>query len=600
MVEVTDRQLCFHMAATMALMVVGGTLAALSPLALKHLVDAATLGVDDGAATAGAILVPSAIYIAVLSGGRLVSDIRPVLANEVEQRLTAALRRRFFRHVLSLPLSTLLHRRGGELLHSLELGRGGVQLTVNHLLTSFVPTIFELSVMALILARLQQPDLMLVFGVTAALYIVVFATGSVRLIPHAHLVTDASLTVHGQLADGISNVETLRCFGAEGVVEESLEGSSGALTRRWRSYYRANAGTTLAATIVFGASLAACLTVTAHGVARGSLSVGDLVLSSVYLLQMIRPLEVLGSAARDISRALGCVPPLLDVLDEPSEPPPRLLASGKSETPRRAPSIRFEGITFGYEPDRPIIRDLNLEIAAGRTTAIVGPSGSGKSSLIRMLLRLYSPQAGRILLDGVPIDSLPLTDLRARMAFVPQDTVLLHASIASNISLGIPGASQEDIVRAAGAAQLQQLIERLPDRYDTLVGERGLKLSGGERQRLAIARAALRARMVFLLDEPTSMLDSETESNVMQAVRQIKAGSTTLIVAHRLSTVMDADEIVVLDQGVVRERGNHRSLIEHGGLYAQMWRRQVDGHAAAPDEILRRPASRDPTAAPVR
>lgn len=600
MVAVTDRRLLIQMTATMALMVVGGVLAALSPLALKHLVDAATVGVDDGAAKVGAILVPGAIYIAVLSGGRLVSDIRPMLANEVEQRLTAALRRRFFRHVLSLPLSTLLHRRGGELLHSLELGRGGVLLTVNHLLTSFVPTIFELSVMALILARLQQPDLLLVFGVTAALYIVVFATGSMRLIPHAHRVTDASLTVHGQLADGINNVETLRCFGAEAVVEESLEGSSRALTGRWRSYYRVNAGTTFGATIVFAVSLAACLTVTANGVARGSLSVGDLVLSSVYLLQMIRPLEVLGSAARDTSRALGSVPPLLDVLDEPTEPPPRLLTGGKSETPRHAPSIRFEGITFGYEPDRPIIRDLNLEIAAGRTTAIVGPSGSGKSSLIRMLLRLYSPQAGRILLDGVPIDSLQLTDLRARMAFVPQDTVLLHASIASNISLGISDASQEDIVRAARAAQLQQLIERLPDGYDTLVGERGLKLSGGERQRLAIARAALRARMVFLLDEPTSMLDSETESNVMQAVRQIKAGSTTLIVAHRLSTVLDADEIVVLDQGVVRERGNHQSLMEHGGLYALMWRRQVDGHATAPDEIFRRQASRCQPAASVR
>jgi ATP-binding cassette subfamily B protein len=233
-------------------------------------------------------------------------------------------------------------------------------------------------------------------------------------------------------------------------------------------------------------------------------------------------------------------------------------------------------LTFGYAPDKPVIHDLSLTIRAGSTVAFVGPSGSGKSTLLRLVLRLYAPQQGRILLDGIPIDGIPLRQVRNRMALVPQDTPLLHTSIAENISLATPDLAPGAIERAASAAQLDAVIESMPEGYRTVVGDRGLKLSGGERQRVAIARALVRKPSVFLLDEPTSALDSRTESEVLLALRRATEGCTTLIVAHRLSTVMHADQIVVLDQGRIREQGTHDDLLARQGLYAQLWQRQVE------------------------
>jgi ATP-binding cassette subfamily B protein len=220
---------------------------------------------------------------------------------------------------------------------------------------------------------------------------------------------------------------------------------------------------------------------------------------------------------------------------------------------------------------------LDLDVPAGRTTAIVGRSGSGKSSLVRLLLRLYEPQAGRILLDGRSIESLQAAELRARIGLVPQDTSLLQASVSNNIALGLPEASHDDIERAARHAQVHGLIDALPHGYGTLLGDRGQTLSGGERQRLAIARAILRKPSLYVLDEPTSMLDAKTEAGILQSLRELTAGCTTLVIAHRLSTVMHADEIVVLDGGRVHERGNHTQLLAQNGLYAQLWRQQTDG-----------------------
>ncbi|MFG6432961.1 ABC transporter ATP-binding protein [Roseateles sp. LYH14W] len=579
-----DKRLRLYIAATAGLVILGGVTAALAPLALKHLVDAAAGGAAVGAISLASVMVPGAIYVAVLCGGRLVGDVRPVLVNEVEQRLMKALRRRFVEHVLRLPLAGLLRQRSGELQHSLDLGITGAQLLLTHLISTCIPVVVELAVMTMILVQLGQPALIVLFGFTAVSYLAVFAVGSRRITRHVSAVTDASIAVHGKLADSLTNVETLRCFGAESAAEESLARASSRLVGAWRGYHRVSAGTALAATLIFGVSLAACITVAAEGVVSGSLSIGGLVLSSVYLLQMMRPLEIIGSAARDLARAYGFVQPLLSVLREPTEPGHNAATTSTPGWPRSAPSIRIEGLTFGYEPGRPVIRELDLEIPAGSTTAIVGPSGSGKSSLIRLMLRLYAPQSGRILLDGCPIESLGVAHLRSRIALVPQDTTLLHASIATNIALGRQDTGHADIARAATDAQLDQLVESLPSRYETVVGERGLKLSGGERQRLAIARALLRQSAIFLLDEPTSMLDSKTESAVLQAIRKIAANSTTLIVAHRLSTVMDADEIIVLDQGRIHERGTHADLLATGGLYSQLWRRQAEGNEASRDQ----------------
>jgi ATP-binding cassette subfamily B protein len=297
---------------------------------------------------------------------------------------------------------------------------------------------------------------------------------------------------------------------------------------------------------------------------------------------MVRPIESMGTAARDLSRALGNLRPLLDLL---AEPPAADSASAASTGPAKvwpspAATVRLENVHFGYAPHRPVLRGVDFEVPAGSTTAIVGRSGSGKSSVARLLMRLYAPQQGRILLDGRAIDSIDGKELRGDLvALVSQETALLHESVAANIALGRPAATREDILGAARGAQLEAVLSALPLGLDTLVGERGMHLSGGERQRVGIARALLRRPGLYILDEPTSMLDSKTEFEIQKALRTLGAAATTIVIAHRLSTVVDADEIIVLDEGRIRERGNHRSLIARDGLYAQMWRQQMDGNS---------------------
>jgi ATP-binding cassette subfamily B protein len=332
---------------------------------------------------------------------------------------------------------------------------------------------------------------------------------------------------------------------------------------------------------VFAVALLACLTIAAEAVAKGQLSVGGFVLTSVYMLQLVRPLETLGMAARDLARAKGFMRPLIDILAEPPEAWTERsdCAAAKWRAPASAPSIRFENVSFGYDSETPVIAGLDLEIPAGRTTAIVGRSGCGKSSLVRLLLRLHEPQEGRILIDGHPIESVPTAELRAMIGFVPQEAGLLQASVRNNIALGRPKATSQNIESATRRAQLHHLVDALPRGYDTPLGERGQTLSGGERQRLAIARAMLRKPLIYLLDEPTSMLDGRTEAAILPALRELTLECTTLVIAHRLSTIMDADQIVVLEDGRVQERGQHAELLARQGVYAQLWHQQTGGQA---------------------
>lgn len=577
---IADRAVLLNIGGTLLLVAFGGALSASSPLALKHLVDAVDSAVARPEVSAdGSVLALGALYVLVLIGSRIAADVRPLLAGKVEQRVLAALRQRFIEHLLRLPMSCLIKRRSGELLHSVDLAAAGAQLIVSHIANSVAPVLVELVVMLMILVELQQPALVKLFVVTAAMYLVVYTVGALRLTRYAQEVSTASLDVHAQLGDGIANVETFRCFGAGPQVEMGIRNASSTLACRWFQFNRMTVGISLQASIIFMSALAASLIIAADAVARSQMTVGGFVLANAYMLQMVRPLEVLGSAARDLSRAVEFMRPLLALLAEQVEPesnPPA--APGSTETlAAHAPSLRFENVHFEYRTGCPVLLGLDLEIPAGRTTAIVGSSGSGKSTLVRLLLRLYEPQAGRILLNGQTIETLPTAGLRALIGLVPQDCTLLHASAASNIALGVHGASREDIELAAQGAQIHRLIEAMPNGYDTLLGERGQTLSGGERQRLTIARALMRRPMIYLLDEPTSMLDSKTEVEIMQALRQLTAGCTTLLIAHRLSTVMHADEIVVLDGGRVQERGPHLELLARGGLYAQLWRQQTDG-----------------------
>jgi ABC-type multidrug transport system fused ATPase/permease subunit len=411
-----------------------------------------------------------------------------------------------------------------------------------------------------------------------------FGVGLWRQRPVVKSLSAASLEVYGQLGDGISHIETLRCFGAGAYAEQQLSSAFVRLLSGWQRFNRLTAETALAASLIFAVTMGASFFIATDAVAHGQLSVGGFVLACVYMLQMPRPLEMLGGAARELARAGGFVRPMLEILAQPVDPAERPSAAGrKAGTPTSlAPSLRIENLHFGYDPLKPVIRGLELDIRAGCTTAIVGRSGCGKSSLARLLLRLYAPQTGRILIDGQPIETLPTAELREMFGLVPQDVGLLQATARHNIAIGRNGASIEDVQIAAAHAHIHHHIQSLPDGYDTMLGSRGQTMSGGERQRLAIARAMLRRPKIYLLDEPTSMLDARTEADILAALRELTAGCTTIVIAHRLSTVMHADDIVVLDGGRVHERGTHADLLAKDGLYAQLWRQQTEHRAKPP------------------
>jgi ATP-binding cassette subfamily B protein len=586
-----DRQVLGLGLASVGIVVTGGALAALAPLVLQSLVDA--VASSRPAANSGphlAAVRTGVAYLSMLLAGRVLADIRPLLSGAISQRLHSRLAQRFFDHVLRLPLGYLLQRRGGELLHGLDLGSAGAQLLVAHLTTSVLPVLVELVTMTTVLVRLGQPALVVVFGASALAYLVIFSTGAQRLIRTAHQVSTSSLEMYAQLGDGLAHLETLRSFAAEEQASQRLRRAAAALEQRWHRLNGLNATIALAASATFALSMAACVHIGAGAVAQGAMTIGGFVLVTVYMLQIVGPLESLGSAARDLSRALGYLRPLIDLLAQPVSDdahgathgafPAAAPMAGEDRARAQAPAVQFENLHFGYDPDRPVIKGINLHVPAGTTTAIVGRSGSGKSSLARLLMRLYAPQQGRVLLDGRPIDSIEVETLRRQViGLVPQETALLHATIAENIALGMPTATRDDICAAARGAQLQELLDALPLGLDTPVGERGMRLSGGERQRVGIARALLRRPRLYLLDEPTSALDSKTELDIQQVLRALPTDATTIVIAHRLSTIADADEIVVLEDGQIRERGNHRALLAHDGVYAQMWRQQQAGPA---------------------
>ena len=589
-----DRAVVWRLGLTLTIVVAGGLLAGLAPLALKGVVDAVAASTEHRIPNAST-LVFGLLYLGALCSGRLLIEIRPLLASTAEQRLFARLRQRFFAHLLDLRLAFHLERRTGALVQTLQQATTGYQLIVVHLIDSVVPVLVEVVTVIVVLIHLGQSALMATFAATALAYVAVFALGTAGLRQRARDVSDASIDTQAMLTDSLLHCETIKCFNAEPAARDRLAKHSYELERRWLGLYRQRTCMGLAQTATFTVSVTVSLWLAGEAVAQGTLSVGGFVLANAYMLQVVRPLEMLGVAVRDLSQATALIRPLLDVLNQPTERsanastelvkagdphvPGKTSTTNTANTPSspfKGPCISFQGVDFGYGNGN-VLKGLDLHIGAGRNVAIVGTSGSGKSSLVRLLLRLYDPMAGRILLDSIPLDKLPVTELRDMIGLVPQDVALLNDTIAGNIGIGRSGAQRRDIERAARIAHLHDFISKLPAGYDTLVGERGLKLSGGERQRIAIARAILRRPKVYVFDEATSMLDSQTEAAILRNVRQAATGCTTITIAHRLSTARDADEIVVLDNGKIAERGVHAALLASDGPYARLWHAQQRG-----------------------
>jgi ATP-binding cassette subfamily B protein len=376
----------------------------------------------------------------------------------------------------------------------------------------------------------------------------------------------------GRAVDSLLNYETVKYFGAEDREASRYEEAVGAFARASVRNEVSLAWLNIGQALITNVMMAGAMIFTVWGWSRGRFTPGDVIWINGLLMQLFRPLDMLGWVYRSIRQGLIDMEAMWNLLDTPAEVVDR---QGAPLLQVANGNIRFEHVRFGYDEGRKILKDVDIEIPAGTSCAIVGPSGAGKSTIARLLYRFYDPQGGRILIDGQDIAEVNQRSLRAVIGIVPQDTVLFNDTIGYNIGYGRDGATQQDIERAARGAAIDQFIAALPDKYESMVGERGLKLSGGEKQRVAIARTLLKNPPILVLDEATSALDSRTEQAIQETLTEVSQSRTTIMIAHRLSTIVDADQIVVLDQGLVAERGTHDELLDKNGLYAELWQRQA-------------------------
>ncbi len=499
-------------------------------------------------------------------------NLRNVVFERVGQQATRHLAQSVFAHLHRLSLRFHLSRRTGEVTKVIERGTRSIDTMLYFLLFNIAPTIVELIAVLVIFWLKFSIWLALATLVMVAVYIVF--TRKVtdwRNALRARMNDLDTLTV-SRSVDSLLNYETVKYFNAEareidryGATAQSY---ADAAVKSENSLSILNIGQSL----ITNAMMAGAMGFTVWGWSRGMFAVGDVVLVNTLLAQLFRPLDLLGMVYRMIRQGIIDMDAMFTLVDREAEivdaPGARPLAVERA-------AIAFEHVTFGYDDDRTILDDVSFDVAAGSTLAIVGQSGSGKSTIARLLFRFYDPQAGRIVIDGQDISMVTQASLRASIGIVPQDTVLFNDTIGYNIAYGREGAGDEEVVAAAEGAAIAGFIASLTDGYDTPVGERGLKLSGGEKQRVAIARTLLKNPPIVVLDEATSALDSRTEAGILDTLARVARRRTTITIAHRLSTIVDADAIIVLDAGCIVERGSHRELLDANGLYAEMWQRQA-------------------------
>ena len=546
----------------------------INPMFYKAAVDNLT---DPSTASPAWMLATGAIGLTVAYGvARFLSvglpQARDWVFAKVAQRALRAMALETFTHIHALSLRYHISRKTGTLSRIMERGVKGVEFLLRFLAFNIIPLFIQLALVAGIFWYMFDVWYLAVVLATVGLYVwFTFAVTEVRVKIRKQM-NDQDQDAHQKAIDSLLNFETVKYFNADRREAErydaSMAGYETAAVKTSQSLAFLNAGQSF----IITAGLVAVMVMAAVGVNAGTLTVGDFVMVNAYMIQITMPLNFLGSVYREIRQALTDMGEMFDLLHAPAEiqdkpGAPALKVDGGH--------VRFEAVEFGYDAARPILHGIDVDVPAGQTVALVGPSGSGKSTIGRLMFRFYDVNGGRITIDGQDLRDVAQESVHAAIGVVPQDTVLFNDTIRYNIAYGRDGATEEDVIAAAKAAQIHEFIQALPEGYDTAVGERGLKLSGGEKQRVGIARTLLKNPPILLLDEATSALDTETEQEIQGALKRAGQGRTVITIAHRLSTIADADRIIVLENGEIVEEGTHTELLARAGRYASLWTRQA-------------------------
>tara|TARA_R110000772_G_scaffold163459_4_gene274843 strand:- start:9658 stop:11448 length:1791 start_codon:yes stop_codon:yes gene_type:complete len=546
------------------------------PFIMKHMVDG--LNLESGVQLAAQVAIGLvAAYGLARFSSVLFAELRDTLFVRVTERAMRSLGLTVFRHVHQLDLSFHLERRTGGLARDIERGTSGVSFLLRFMVFNIVPTLFEIAVVVSVFLFNYGASYAVVTLVSVIAY-GWFSFGATewrtRFVREMNEADSASNT---RAVDSLLNFETVKYFGNERFeaerYDEDLARWEQARRRNRLSLFGLNGGQAL----IIALAQTSIIGLAVLQVRDGQLSLGDFVLISQYMIQLFLPLGFLGFVYREMKGAMANIERLFGLLDVR---PALADRPGAPELVVRGGGIRFEQVAFRYQATRSILDVVNFEVPAGKKVAVVGASGAGKSTLVKLLFRFYDPSAGRILIDGQDIAGVTRESLRKAIGIVPQDTVLFNDTLLENLRYGKPDASDAEVAEAVRMAHLDAFIAQLPDGWETRVGERGLKLSGGEKQRVSIARTILKRPPILVFDEATSSLDSRSEQAILTALREIALHHTSLVIAHRLSTVVDADSILVLDQGRIVEQGSHRELLASGGRYAALWAAQQEQQAA--------------------
>ncbi len=533
-----------------------------------------------------AFLVAPIMLVLAYNAARVLAvafnQMRDALFARVGQHAVRQLANITFRHLHELSLRFHLARRTGGLSRVIERGVKGIEAIVRFTILNGIPTVLEFAIMAVVIWYQFGLDYLAIVALMIVAYVWFTIKASNWRIAIRREMNDSDTDANSKAIDSLLNFETVKYFGNEKMeaarFDVSMEKYEKAATKTWTSLAWLNLGQT----VILGIGMAACMVLSARSVMAGTQTIGDFVLINALLMQISIPLNFIGFIYREIRQGLADIESMFDLLGVPAEIEDKADAKDLRAVEGR---IVFDNVRFHYDQNRPILKGIDFEVPAGKSVAIVGPSGAGKSTISRLLFRFYDVSGGAVRIDDQDVRDVTQESVRSAIGMVPQDTVLFNDTIAYNIRYGRPDATDDEVKEAARMAQIHDFIERLPDGYQSEVGERGLKLSGGEKQRVAIARTILKAPPILILDEATSALDTHTEREIQTALDQVSKNRTTLVIAHRLSTVVNADQIIVLEAGEIVERGTHAQLMAKGGLYASMWARQREADEA--EERLR-------------